>query len=256
MTSPMHFDAGARALDALPAAESTAFDEHVQQCDVCSTEYAEFLATAAMLAAAVAETPPAGLRERVLRAAEVTPQLAPIAAPDATDMPAPVVGGDEAAAPAALGRHRRGRRWFGRPLTLVAAAVVALLIAGGAIAVWPRTSPTQAAARCVAHASDATVRHPTVGAGGSVTVARSCDAAVVDPATLPAPHAGRAYQLWLIAGSNARSPGMVAQLASKAGQIVVTGIHPADTAIGISVEPVGGSKTPTTQPVWIVPLKS
>lgn len=55
MTTPIHLDTAARALDALPRGEADEFDAHLADCDTCATEYQEFLATAAMLAAAVAE---------------------------------------------------------------------------------------------------------------------------------------------------------------------------------------------------------
>lgn len=253
MTASLHADAGARALDALPAVEAEAFDEHVSVCESCAAEYQEFLATTAMLAAAVAAAPPDRLHERVLRAAARTPQLPPLTETAESSGEEPHLG----AGPA--GHHRRRTAWW-RRLALVAAAVVvvAALVSAAVIVATHRDgpSPEQVAAQCVAAASDAEVRHPAVGSGGSVTLARSCDAAVVHVAALPTLPTGRAYQLWVLAGSKARSEGMVAQRMATSGQILVTGLGPSDTDIGISVEPAGGSATPTTKPVWVVPLTS
>jgi hypothetical protein len=252
MTGPMHADAGARALDALPPAEAAAFDEHVAGCDSCAVEYAEFLATAAMLAAAVAEPPPDGLREKVLRAAARTPQLPPLTATTEPSVGEPVE------APDPLGRHRRHAPWWRRPVLLVAAAVAAALIAGGVVVATHRggTSPEQAAAQCVAAAPDARVHHPSVGSAGSVTLARSCDAAVVRLAALPGLPAGKAYQLWLLVGDSARSAGMVAARTGPSGRIILTDLSASDTGVAVSVEPAGGSTAPTTTPVWVVPLGS
>lgn len=258
MTAPVHLDAAARALDALPPDEAGAFDAHLASCETCTAEYAEFLATAAVLAAATAKPPPDRLREKVLHAASITPQLPPLTGKTPTepgsDRPTGVTG--DTPGESAAGRHRRVAAWWRRPALLVAAAVAAALIAGGVVwATRPANlSPDQAAARCVAAAPDAHVRHPSVGSGGSVTLARSCDAAVVQLAAMPALPSGKAYQLWVMAGSNARSAGMVAKRRDAAGQIIVAGITPTDTDIGVSVEPAGGSTSPTTAPVWVVPL--
>lgn len=259
MTSPIHLDTAARALDALPPDEADAFDAHLAGCETCAAEYTEFLATTAMLAASAAEPPPERLRERVLRAASITPQLPPLTGgPAAQPGPeAPPGLADDIPVGSPAGRHRLATPRWRRAALLVAAAVAAALIAGGVI--WATRpagpSPDQAAVRCVAAASDAHVQHPSVGSGGSVTVARSCGAAIVRLAAMPAPPTGRAYQLWVMAGSNARSAGMVAQERTAAGQIIVTGITHSDTDIGVSVEPAGGSKSPTTTPVWVVPLR-
>jgi anti-sigma-K factor RskA len=252
MTAPMHADAGARALNALPRDEAAAFDEHVTGCELCAVEYAEFLGTTAMLAAAVAEAPPDGLRAKVMSAAARTPQLPPLtSAAELSERRR-----DEAAGPGGR-RQRRTPRWR-RPMLLVAAVFAAALLIGGVIVVTHHSGPTpdQAAARCVADAPDAQVRHPDVGTGGSVTLARSCAAAVVHVAAMPPLPDGKEYQLWVMAGSNARSAGMIAQQLGPTGQLIIAGLRPSDTDIGISVEPAGGSKTPTTKPVWVVPLTS
>ena len=248
MTTPIHLDTAARALDALPHREADEFDAHLAGCDTCATEYQEFLATTAMLAAAVAEPPPEGLREKVLRAAAVTPQLPPPADP--------TEAGPEHAPAARIDVPRPAGRWWRRPLVLAAAAVAAMVIAGGVIWVTRPAGPTpeQAAAQCVAAAADAQVRRPSVGSGGSVTMSRSCDAAVVRVAAMPELPSDRTYQLWVMAGSAARSVALVTPQGNGAGQIVITGIAPSDTDIGVSVEPAGGSAKPTTTPVWVVPI--
>jgi len=55
-------------------------------------------------------------------------------------------------------------------------------------------------------------------------------------------------------GNQARSAGMVSDRENAAGTITVTDVSPADTGIGVSVEPASGSEAPTTQPIWVVPL--
>jgi anti-sigma factor RsiW len=290
MTAPTHLDAAAYALHALPPPEHTAFENHLAECGMCAAELLEFLETAALLGAAAADEPPSKLRERVLHDASVTPQLPPHTAHNDTahegtadngtadngtavdgqrgdsdrEPPADAdrgdrrSGGRHAAGAAEIGEARRRRRWLQRPVTWVAAAVIALLIAGGAVvATLPSgQSPQEAAVSCVSQAPDAQQHRPNVGKGGSVTVAWSCDAAVVHPASLPGLPSGKAYQFWVIAGKKARSPGMVAQLSGPSGRIVVTDLQRSDTNVGISVEPSAGSEAPTTTPLWVAPLQS
>jgi anti-sigma factor RsiW len=248
MTSPVHLDTGARALGALPPDERAAFDAHLDGCDSCAGELAEFRQTTALLAAAVAVRPPDSLRDSVMRAVAMTPQLPPVTLPAAADAERP---GD----PVVAGHWTRGQ-WYRRPWTVVAAAVIAAAIAAGAlIATRPGApGPAEAAQQCVQLAPDAEVMRPTVGSGGSVTLSMSCGAAVVRLAAMPDLPSGMGYQLWVMAGDRARSAGMMPGRDTAAHTFTLTDVTAADTGIGISVEPVSGSKAPTTGPVWMVPL--
>lgn len=78
MTADIHALAGAYALDALPHEERLFFERHLAECEVCAAEVSEFAATAATLGAAAAETPPLGMRARVLAAADSTRQIGPL----------------------------------------------------------------------------------------------------------------------------------------------------------------------------------
>jgi hypothetical protein len=252
MSSPLHLDTGARALGALPPDERAAFDAHLAGCDACADELAEFLQTTALLGAASAIRPPDSLHDSVMRAIAITPQLPPVTASGGLQ-PIPDDSADLTTQPG-----RRANRWYRRPWAIAAAAVLAAAIAA-AVLIGTRPAgpgPTQAARQCVQQATDARVLRPSVGSGGSVTLSMSCRAAVIHMAAMPNPPSGKAYQLWVMAGDQARSAGMVSAQENTAGTITVTGVTSADTGIGVSVEPAGGSKAPTTQPVWVVPLSS
>lgn len=258
-----HLNAGARALDALPAAEAAEFDRHMADCDACAIEYAEFLETAALLAAAVAQVPPAELREKVFVAAARTPQLPPLTTEQghAPGHEQPDAGQQRPRDFSPGRRNSRGSNapWWRRPVGwIAAAAAIVVLVAGGVLLATQQRqlSPDEAAQRCVAAATDAQVIKPSVGTGGFVTIAGSCEAAVVRLADMPQLPTDKGYQLWVIAGDQARSEGMVTETVANTGDVVVTGLHPSDTGIGISVEPAGGSKAPTTTPVWVVPIHS
>lgn len=239
MSEQPHLDTGARALGALPADEVGEFDAHLASCPSCTQEYQEFAETVALLGAAVAEEPPDSLHRSVMRLIDITPQTPPAASPAATT--------------GATADTRAARRWYRRPPTLLAAAVVALLLVTGAILVAVRGGDTPLTAQqCVNQAADARVIVPSVGAGGSVRFAPSCGAAVVMTPKMAALSVGHDYQLWVMAGNSATSAGLVPASSTPSG--VVVPVAASDTAVGVSVEPTGGSKAPTTEPIWVVPL--
>lgn len=232
--SDVHLDTGARALDSLPADEARRFDEHLSTCDHCAAEYAGFLETTALLGTAAAETAPEALERRLVRLIAVTAQLPPTLRHD----------------DASPRRHRR-------PWAMVAAVAVTIaMVAAAVLAVRAAGSSSQVAdaKACVQAAPDARTSAPSVGDGGEVTVADSCHVAIIQLPPLPDLPAANGYQLWVMAGSQARSQGMVqTQIANGPGTVVAP-IRAGDTDVGITIEPAGGSPAPTSQPVWVVPV--
>ncbi|MGW4801727.1 anti-sigma factor [Nonomuraea sp. NPDC004297] len=69
MNDELHTLSGAYAVHALPYAEWAQFEQHLHACGACAAEERRLRETAARLAEAVAERPPAGLRGRLLDAA-------------------------------------------------------------------------------------------------------------------------------------------------------------------------------------------
>ncbi|MGV9375474.1 anti-sigma factor [Nonomuraea sp. NPDC003707] len=69
MTDDLHTLSGAYAVHALPYAEWVLYEEHLLACSACWMEVRRLRETAARLAEAVAEPPPATLRQRLLDAA-------------------------------------------------------------------------------------------------------------------------------------------------------------------------------------------
>lgn len=136
------------------------------------------------------------------------------------------------------------------------AAAAAVLVAGGASAVtWTvsndRISDEQASSdrarqiAAVLDAPDARVFERSLSPGGAATVvvSRDRDRGVVLLRDLPAPGAGRIYELWLIRGSEPRKVGQLAE-GDRASTTVIGPVGEAGT-FGVSNEPVGGSATPT-----------
>ncbi|MEW1587278.1 anti-sigma factor [Micromonospora vinacea] len=233
MSADVHTLAGAYVLDAVDDIERAAFERHLAECEPCRVEVAELRETVARLAddTDVDATPP-GLRERTLAQAARTPQLR--------------VSGSGA------GGRRPAGRW--RQLTVAAAAAV--LLAGGASAVtWTvsndRISDEQASSdqarqlAAVLDAPDARVFERSLPTGGAATVvvSRGRDRGVVLLRDLPAPGAGRIYELWLIRAGEPRKVGQLAE-GDRASTTLIGPVADAGT-FGVSNEPAGGSVAPT-----------
>ncbi len=173
---------------------------------------------------------------------EAPPAAAPPVSPDVVDLSAE--------------RNRRDRRRFGGVRGWVAAAAAAAVIALGGIGVGVYVAGQNDPVNQVLQAND--VRQATVDVNGggtaTVSISTSKNAVVVRMNGVPAPPAGKVYQMWLIPkdGSDPVSQGLMdAQALSHPA--VVSGIASA-ASIGITVEPVGGSKKPTLPTVAAAPL--
>jgi CheY-like chemotaxis protein len=114
MRSDPHTPAGAYALDALSDIENRRFERHLTGCGTCALEVRGLRETSARLALAAAQTPPAGLRERVLAEAAQTRQLPPHLACRRTGRPPPGLGPILAAA--CPRSYRDGSRWTPRAI--------------------------------------------------------------------------------------------------------------------------------------------
>ncbi|MFE2323461.1 anti-sigma factor domain-containing protein [Streptomyces sp. NPDC059385] len=242
--SDAHTLVAAHALGALDPDERRDLDAHLQVCEACRQEAAEFEATAARLAAAVSQPPPAEAKAQVMAAIDEVRQLPP-RVPATT--PAPVSGG--------VLRRRA------LPLALAAAVTAGVL---GGVAVWQtqngqdlRRQARQAqeqldAVSTVLAAPDARTVHGRAANGALTTVVSSDrqNKAVFSASNLPAPAAGRTYQLWLDHDGTMRPAGFI----DHDGTVLLTG-SPADAgAVGLSLEPAGGSPRPTTTPLLLMTL--
>lgn len=254
-TADLHLDTGAMALGALPDNEQADVQEHLATCESCTAELAGFRETVALLAAVSAELPPTSLRRAIMAKIAATPQLPPLMAPLATPPSEPPVADGGPTAPAAdlPDNVVPLRRWYRRPGALVAAAVAAVVIGGGAIIGINQANQgvetAQTPEQCVAQAADRQTTAPADGQG-SVVYAPSCGAATVDVSGLPDLPDDKTYQLWALAGTTPRSLDVLPAAAAGEPQLVTKATQPGEELVAITVEPAGGSAAPTLPIIW------
>ena len=192
MRDDLHVLTGSYALDAISAAEREEFERHLQHCPACAAEVRGMRETAVRLARARAVAPPARMEQRVLAATYRTRQLPP------------------------LPRDQiRATRAFPRRLAVLAAAAsVAAAVALGVTQLSAQHHLDRAretAIALVVTAPDARVETARASAGGSITVVTSAALreAVVSTTGMAALPSGRAYQVWVMSPSGARSAGLL-----------------------------------------------
>lgn len=225
MTTELHTLSGAYALDALSPEEAAAFRTHLDACAACRDEVRELRAAAAQLGASEALVPPAHLRARVLEAADRMPQLPP----KVTSIDA-------------------GRRRDWRPRLLAAAAAV-VLVAGAVIGIGQLQDDGPRLAAGVVQVFDAPDAHSAEvdTSHGPVRVATSQSEGemAVDTSDLKPLDEDHAYQVWTVVDGE---PIPVVVLEQPAAGAHMAMPEPG-TEVAITVEPAGGSKLPTTEPI-------
>lgn len=242
-----HTLSGACAADALPPGEAAAFERHLRHCPACAEEVRGLRETTARLGMATAIVPPPDMRARVLAAAARTRQEAPLARKAAGAGPSRA---------RRLARIATGRPALSAAAVSLAAAVIALAVFSGVT--WHQlhqaNSRNQAVAAVLA-APDARLATAGTSMGGAVTavVALREHQAVITVHGIPSLNGARVYQLWVMTSGTARSAGLLA--AGPATPVLVGGVLPGDR-IGMTVEPAGGTRQPTTTPIMVMPVQA
>lgn len=234
----------AYALDAVDDVERRAVERLVATDPDAARELADWRATAAELAAAVALGPPPALRDRVLADVARTPQARP--------------GSTSGSSHRSTARGRRSTGPVTRlnrlSLAVAAAAVVAVAVPG--VVAWQSTEravEAEAEARALtdvlADPTSQVVRADVAGGGTAVAVLGSRDAVLVADG-LPELEGDRVYQLWALR-DGAALPADLLQVRDGQVRTVADVYRPGD-GLAVTVEPAGGSEQPTSEPVVVL----
>jgi anti-sigma factor RsiW len=237
-THDLHTLTGAYALDALDDDERSAFERHLQACDACAVEVAGLRATSTRLAASAEVVASRAFHDAVMEKVVRTRQLPP-------DRPAD-------SAPALNGEVVPPARRRPRALLLVAAALVVLAgaLGGGLVVEHDRANQLQHRLDTTAQIyAESDARTTTAeGGGGTLTVIASArlGRAVVIPRSMDAGR-NRSLQLWVIDHGTFRSAGLL----QNDDPALATDL-PSGATLGVTSEPRGGSRQPTTTPLVTV----
>ncbi|MFB7087177.1 anti-sigma factor domain-containing protein [Streptomyces sp. NPDC056296] len=237
-----HLDVGAYALHALPPDEEAAFENHLASCAECRREVDELTRTASLLGAGEARQPSPELRHRVLGQISTVRQ-------------------ERLERPHVRERPRRRQRILGFALAASVAAAAAL----GGIAWWQHTEADSAqeeaadlhtgaeALADVLAAPDATINTAELpdGATASVVASRAQGQAAFIASGLPPLTDDQVYELWYAEEGEFRPAGLLSGAGGRQAHILDGPLEGA-TAVGITVEPAGGSQQPTTDPLSVI----
>ena len=244
MNANPHALTGAYALDALDAAERREFTAHLADCPECREEVASFREAAIRMAAGRV-APPVGLREAVLAEVARTAQAPPVEPGDVRDADRDTVSA-----------RTRGRRW---PALVAAAAVLVMGVAGGTAVYREReaaiaATAMQSKAMRIASAPDAISMDVDLGATHLV-LSSEMQAAALMGEGVPMPGAGtEVYQVWMMHADGSAAPGPTFVPHDGELMVIVEGDLTDVTEFAVTVEPRGGSPSPSDQMVAHVSL--
>jgi anti-sigma-K factor RskA len=235
--SEIHLLAGPYVLNALDDLERTRFERHLATCGPCQLETKELLATVARLAEAEATTAPPGLRDTVLTQVATTPQVVPR------------YGSTSATA---SGKVRRVTRW----LAATAAVLAIGAVGAGTFAYQERqttetlTAQSQMVADLVASPDTIVRKMPMGDASSAVVMSPSRGQAMMIAQGVPALPADQTYELWtLTADGDARPAGVWSPGPNGTATVPLQGDLSRTTAVAVTIEPAGGSATPSGPPI-------
>ncbi|MDQ4212561.1 anti-sigma factor [Microbacterium capsulatum] len=238
------------ALGALSAADEHAFDAARAGRPDRERLVAEDLAAAARLGEVGELTPPARVRDDLLRRIADTPQTAagvegPATAPAAADVVRPT------ARPAHVRRRRRA--WYALAAAIVILAAVAI---GSTVVPQLLRPPAVVALETIEAAPDAQKATAAVSGGSPATLhwAVSTGKAVLVAERLPAIPADRTFELWYLRDGRPIAAGTFTASTGTTTALLRPGMRPGDV-IAVTVEDSGGSASgaPTTQPIVAIP---
>jgi hypothetical protein len=266
----LHAMVGAYVADALDDDDRAMFEEHLSGCESCRRESAEFAETLGELTWLTETPPPPALRSSILgeiATVRPLPPEHPVEKPTENTVPRPwpaevpeVPDGDLAHYTSGSTDEltaRRQRRLRRAMIGLVAAALVLVVGLGGWVVTLVNDQRNQQVAEQqitdLLTAPDAKLYATQLdGANVSYVISKERNQAVFLGDNLQSPGSDKVYQLWTIQGQDPTSQGLV----TGSGSVTHWFDAPVDEAqvMAVTVEPAGGSPTPTTTPLAVVEL--
>ncbi|NYD56858.1 hypothetical protein BKA08_001096 [Nocardioides marinisabuli] len=237
----VHALSGVYAVDALDEFERVQFERHLAECAECRFEVDSLREASGVLTEVAPIAPPPALRERLLAEVATVRPLPPLV--------------QEVSRP-------RARRF--PVLVAAAAAVVAMVGVGGGIAViqpWEDDSSVQEASPVVvtpkavtevlqAEDAETVTRTFEDGAKATVTRSKSLGQAVIITEGMADPGEGLVYELWLQRDGRMKAAGFMPK--GPDNVVLLSGDAATAEAVGITVEPEGGSNTPNFESAIVI----
>jgi anti-sigma-K factor RskA len=233
--------AGSYVLDAMDESEREEFEFQLALSEDLRDEVTELLDTAVLLGLAVTPvTPASALKQNIMARLDQLPQI---------ESEEPVL---------ALETHPGAQaRWYRRPaIVLTAAAAAVVLIFGGVIGTsiaiqGAPTSQQAAALAAITTAPDARRTEAVVSTGGTVTLvwSRHLKMSALMGKGITVLPSSKTYELWYINSAGTATPAGLFESNGSNTERVLSGTLTVGDTIGVTVEPAGGSKTPTTKPI-------
>ena len=249
---------GSYVLDAMDENERKDFETQLAGSEELRNEVTELTDTAVLLGLAVEPvTPSPALKQNIMARLGQTPQLdreeararALHAVPTLSAYPEPQSVRET--------DPKAQARWYSRPvLGFVAAAAAVVLIAGGVVGTnlviqGANTSQQADALASINTASDVQRAEASVSTGGKVTLVWSLSqgkSAMIGTGLKVLP-SDKTYELWYINPSGKPTPAGLFESNGRNTLKVLTGHMSKGDTVGVTVEPSGGSKAPTSKPV-------
>jgi hypothetical protein len=270
----------AHALDALDAGELRSLEEHLSTCADCRIELDELRGTVATIAlSAPTVEPPEALRDRILAVARTTPQTQKPHAVSKESVPDMVPKKSKTAPNNVVSFiPREAKTSNGLKFVALAASLAFVAALIGLIAIWQQHRQTRALVSELTNriaktegdlAREREMREafaaPDVRlselrgtasaplASAKFGVDRYTGRAMLLAYNLPAPPAGKEYQLWYISDGKPL-PGGVFRTDAKGNGELKGIVSPEGRAAGVfavTLEPQGGGSAPTSAPILL-----
>jgi anti-sigma-K factor RskA len=249
---------GSYVLNAMDESEREEFETQLAGSEELRNEVTELTDTAVLLGLAVDPVVPSpALKQNIMARLSQTPQLDREDAPVRALRAVPPVADEPVAAPLRETNAKAQQRWYRRPAVAITAAAAAVLliiggVAGANVAIQGAQTSQQAdALASINTAADVQRAEASVSTGGKVTLVWSLTqrkSAVIATGLKVLP-AGKTYELWYISTSGKPTSAGLFESNGKNTLHVLSGLMSRGDTVGVTVEPDGGSKAPTTKPV-------